>query len=159
MSSSRGPRSYPARRDRRGRGVRGSLLPPGLPLSRSRAEAFDDIVLDAVESLEPRWGDVLEHVEFAVEDVPTVEHSTPDDVIHMPNVVEDSTVPLSRLIPGGVVGDGQTLPPRIVIYRRPLEVRGQSQVDLVALVHDIVVEQVASLLGKDPDEIEDIDGD
>lgn len=135
------------------------LLPHGLPLSRSRAEAFDDIVLDAVESLEPRWGDVLEQVEFAVEDVPTVEHTSPDEIVHMPNVVEDSTVPLSRLIPGAVVGNGEAVPPRIVIYRRPLEVRGRSQDDLIALVHDVVVEQVATLLGKDPDEIDGIGDD
>lgn len=112
-------------------------------------------MLDAVESLEPRWGDVLEHVEFAVEDIPAVEHTSPDQVVHMPNVVEDSTVPLSRLIPGRVVGNGQSIPPRIVLYRRPLEVRGKSQSDLMALVHDVVVEQVASLLGKDPDDIDD----
>jgi hypothetical protein len=34
------------RRDRRGRGIRGPLLPPTLPAHRTRAERFDDQVLD-----------------------------------------------------------------------------------------------------------------
>jgi hypothetical protein len=44
-----------SRRDRHGRGLRGRLVPDGVPLARSRAEQFDDLVLDAVEDLERRW--------------------------------------------------------------------------------------------------------
>ena len=39
------------RRDRHGRGLRGRLVPPGVPLYRSRAEQFDDLVLEAVARL------------------------------------------------------------------------------------------------------------
>src|SRR5687768_15103843 len=69
------------RRDRHGRGLRGVLVPPvvrvngrevRVPLSQTRGERFDDLVLDAVEHLEERWGKQLEGVEFAVEDVPAV---------------------------------------------------------------------------------------
>lgn len=150
----RARRARPARRDRRGRGVRGRLLPTVIPLSRSRSELFDELVLDAVEHLEHRWGQQLSQIEFAVEDVPIVTHSSPDELIHSPNVIEDSTVPLSRLIPATVDGEGHHTPARIVVYRRPLEVRAHSPIDLVSLVHDVVVEQVANLLGKDPDEID-----
>jgi len=52
-------------RDRRGRGIRGPLAPAELPLSLTRAEKFDDLVLDAVERLEQRWPQ-LAAVEFAV---------------------------------------------------------------------------------------------
>lgn len=148
------PLSFPRRRDRRGRGLRGPALPIDAPVRRTRAEAFDDLVLDAIEHLQPRWSTELSSVEFAVEDVPAVEHTSPDDVIHLPNVVEDASVPLSRVIPGRVGADGRALPPRIVFYRRPLEVRGATAEDLRALVHDVVVEQVASLLGRDPDDID-----
>src|SRR5664280_777169 len=42
-----------------------------VPLARSRAEQFDDLVLDAVEQLEERWAGELAGGELAVEDVPT----------------------------------------------------------------------------------------
>jgi hypothetical protein len=53
------------RRDRHGRGLRGSLVPPGVPLHRTRGERFDDLVLLAVSQLEPRWETELSAVEFA----------------------------------------------------------------------------------------------
>src|SRR5690349_15109984 len=70
-----------SRRDRHGRGLRGRLVPDGVPLARSRAEQFDDLVLDAVEDLERRWERELAGVEFAVEDVPWVEHTNPEEVV------------------------------------------------------------------------------
>ena len=145
---------YPRARDRRGRGLRGSLFPSSVPVHRSRAQLFDDLVLDIVDQLDPRWQQVLQSVELAVEDVPPVTHSSIDDVIHQPNVIEDSSVPLSRLIPGHVDGLGREHLPRIVVYRRPMEVRGRSAADLSALVREVVVEQLANLLGVDPDEID-----
>jgi predicted Zn-dependent protease with MMP-like domain len=142
-----------ARRDRRGRGLRGRLVPPGVPLSRSRAQQFDDLVLDAVEHLERRWGKELEQVEFAVEDVPQVPAVATDTVFDS-DVVDDDAIPLARLLPADRDGDGQSTPPRIVVYRRPLEVRSLDRVDLADLVHEVVVEQVANLLGLDPDDVD-----
>ena len=43
---------------------------------------------------------------------------------------------------------------RIVIYRRPLELRAVDRDDLEDLVHDIVVEEVAQFLGMDPAEVD-----
>ncbi len=134
------------RRDRRGRGMRGRLVPPTLPLARSRAQQFDDLVLDAVEDLERRLGPDLEGVEFAVEDVPPEMSDFDEDVL------EDGMVPLARLLPATDGGAGT--PPRIVLYRRPLEARALDHEDLGDLVHDVVVEQIARLLGKDPDEVD-----
>jgi predicted Zn-dependent protease with MMP-like domain len=111
-----------------------------LPLRRTRAESFDELVLDAVEHLEDRWGKELTEVEFAVEEVPPV-----PDV----SLVENATVPLARLLPRS----GQT-PARVVIYRRPLEARAADRDDLGDLVHDVVVEQVAELLGLEPETVD-----
>jgi predicted Zn-dependent protease with MMP-like domain len=141
------------RRDRRGRGLRGRLVPPGVPLSRSRAQQFDDLVLDAVEHLERRWAAELEPVEFAVEDVPQVP-AVPETVVYGTEVVEDGAVPLARLLPPSRDAEGRPTPPRIVVYRRPLEARSLDRLDLADLVHDVVVEQVANLLGLDPDEVD-----
>ncbi len=149
------------RRDRRGRGLRGRLVPPtvsvggrdvDVPLSQTRGERFDDLVLDAVEHLEERWSTQLEGVEFAVEDVPPV----PVDGVLDEDVVADETaggaVPLGRLLAAG--SEDGAGPARIVVYRRPLEARAVDRLDLSDLVHDVVVDQVARLLGMDPDEID-----
>src|SRR3982751_6159540 len=85
-----------SRRDRHGRGLRGRLVPAEVPLARSRAEQFDDLVLDAVEDIERRWERELAGVEFAVEDVPWVEHTTPDEVVLDADVLDDGSVPLAR---------------------------------------------------------------
>lgn len=145
--SLRGP-GRRARRDRHGRGLRGRLVPASVPLARTRAEVFDDLVLDTVESLERRYARELAGVEFAVEEVP------PDLNVYDTDVLEDGDVPLARLLPSG---PGRIdLPPRIVLYRRPLEFRAADRDDLADLVHDVIIEQVANLLGLDP---EDVHGD
>ncbi|MGI8681783.1 MAG: metallopeptidase family protein [Mycobacteriales bacterium] len=140
------------RRDRHGRGLRGPLVPPGVPLARSRSEQFDDLVLDAVEHLEVRWETELAHVEFAVEEVPRI-GAAPSAGEDLTGVGEELTgddgVPLARLLPGS----GET-PSRIVVYRRPIEARAPDRGELADLVHDVIVEQVARLLGLDPDAID-----
>ncbi len=142
------------RRDRRGRGLRGPLAPADLPLSRTRGEEFDDLVLDAVEHLEHDWREELSGVEFAVEDVPYVESTDPDMLVHGSDVVEDGNVPLARLLEGSPEGARDPVAPRIVVYRRPLEVRARGRHDLAELIRDVLVEQVANLLGRDPEEID-----
>ena len=143
--SLRGPGRRP-RRDRHGRGLRGRLVPASVPLARTRAEVFDDLVLDTVESLELRYSRELAGVEFAVEEVP------PDLNVYDTDVLEDGDVPLARLLPGRP-GRSDT-PPRIVLYRRPLEFRAVDRDDLADLVHDVIIEQVANLLGLDPEDIQ-----
>jgi predicted Zn-dependent protease with MMP-like domain len=113
----------------------------------TRAEQFDELVLDAASRMEDRAGTTLGTLEFAVEDVP------PSD----PAPWESSDVPLGRLF----AAQGK-IPARIVVYRRPVETRATDARELAALVNDVVVEQVASLLGVDPRELDsgyDPDGD
>ena len=85
------------RRDRHGRGLRGALVPEDVPLHRTRAERFDELVLQAVARLEPQWEAHLSGVEFAVEEIP------PPDV---PPVTGRGPVPLSRLDPGSAQSPG-----------------------------------------------------
>jgi predicted Zn-dependent protease with MMP-like domain len=131
------------RRDRHGRGVRGLLVPPEVPIYRSRSERFDDLVLLAVTQLEPRWETELAGVEFAVEEIP------PSDVAGD----DPEPVPLSRLDLGSADtghADHPARPARIVIYRRPLMARAEGEDELGELVLDVVVEEFARLLGLDP---------
>ncbi|HEX6683276.1 MAG TPA: metallopeptidase family protein [Candidatus Limnocylindrales bacterium] len=125
--------------------MRGRLVPASVPLARTKAEIFDDLVLDTVESLEARYSTELAGVEFAVEDVP------PELNVYDSDVLEDGRVPLARLLPGRPGRHG--VPPRIVVYRRPLEFRATDRDDLGTLVRDVIVEQVANLLGLSPDDL------
>ena len=140
------------RRDRHGRGLRGPLAPAGSPLYRSRAERFDELVLQAVAQLEPRWESELAGVEFAVEEVPAAETPAadllPDDA---------DPVPLARLDPAWPEpGDPArpARPARIVLYRRPLLARADGEDELGELVLDVVIEEFARLLGLDPQAID-----
>jgi predicted Zn-dependent protease with MMP-like domain len=131
------------RRDRHGRGLRGLLAPPEVPLYRSRSEHFDDLVLLAVSQLEPRWEAELSGVEFAVEEIPPQDLASDDP----------EQVPLARLEPGLADGgspEHPARPARIVLYRRPLMARADGDEELGELVLDVVVEEFARLLGLDP---------
>jgi predicted Zn-dependent protease with MMP-like domain len=145
------PRGGRRRRDRHGRGLRGVLAQRPIPLAHSRGDAFDALVLSAVDHLQPRLGKRLESVEFAVEDVPPVAAVDAEDVAFDDDVLDDNAVPLSRLFRSGIAG----IPgPVVVVYRRPLESRAPRPDDLADLIHDVIVEQVARLLGTSPDEID-----
>ena len=160
------------RRDRHGRGLRGVLAPPGVPLYRTRTERFDDLVLQAVARLEPQWEAHLAGVEFAVEEIPPTE---------APAGNGRGPVPLSRLDPGSAQapaaepeGEGVRRevvikpepagplagepagrePPRIVVYRRPLMARADGDEDLGELVFEVVVEEFARLLGIEPRDVD-----
>ncbi|WP_299541956.1 metallopeptidase family protein [uncultured Streptomyces sp.] len=127
------PEPRPHRRDRHGRGMRGPVAPPQIPLSISRAETFRDLVRDSVERLERRWPQLAE-VDFLVLDVP--------------DALED-TVPLGRAV-SAVKG----APAQVVVYRRPVEIRSKNRDERALLVHEVVVEQVAELLGLAPESVD-----
>ncbi|WP_189218001.1 MULTISPECIES: metallopeptidase family protein [Streptomyces] len=129
----------PRRRDRHGRGMRGPVAPPQVPLSASRAEVFADLVQDSVERLERRWPQ-LDDIDFLVLEVPRLD---PDSAWN------DEAVPLGGTIPAR---DGRRA--RVVVYRRPVEIRTKGREERAALVHEVVVEQVAELLGLTPETVD-----
>ncbi len=120
----------------RGPGITPSL--PGRPELPTRGERFDELVLETVRDIDTRWQDRLGLVEYAVEDTPQL----PDDW-------SGETVPLASL----VRGQGQS-PTRLVLFRRPIELRSETTSELGALVLTVLVEQVAELLGRAPEEID-----
>ncbi len=101
----------------------------------SRSDAFDNLVLDAVDRIERRLRAGLGDIEMAVELVP------PSD----PDPWEPQQVPLAQLFPAD-----RGLPTRVVLYRRPLETRVEDPRELAAVVNDVVVEQLAVALGVEP---------
>lgn len=114
-------------------------MPAALPGTRNRAMRFDDLVLDAVAHLERGWREQMRPLEFAVEDVPPAD----------PTPWEGDDVPLGRFFPAT-----RDLPPRVVVYRRPLETRSLDDGDLGDLVQQVVVEQVAHALGVEPERLD-----
>lgn len=136
------PRAGAGRRDRHGRGLRGPLAPAVVPLSLTRGEQFDDLVLDAVEDLQQRLPD-LGGVDVVVEDVPPVDVLAPG-----------RPVPTGRA--EGAV-DGR--PARLVVHRRTVELRAHPGDDLADLVHAVVAEQAAALFGLTPEQVDPDYGD
>ncbi|MGH8963088.1 MAG: metallopeptidase family protein [Jatrophihabitantaceae bacterium] len=127
--------------------MRGPIAPPAVPLARTRGEEFDDLILDAVETLETHWAAELAGVEFAVEDVPPVLAGAELEA----DLVADRGVPLGRLYREGA----QDVPgPMVVVYRRPVEARAGELEDRGDLVFMVVAELVAELLGRDLDELD-----
>lgn len=114
--------------------MRGPVAPPQVPLSLTRAETFRDLVQDSVERLERHWPQLAE-VDFHVLEVPVD--------------VPDETVPLGVSVPAE-----RDRPARIVVYRRPVELRARSRDERALLVHEVVVEQVAELLGLAPESVD-----
>lgn len=129
------------------------MAPSALPLRRTPVEEFDALVMDAVlaieryltETMGPKFTS-LRHIEFAVDEVP------PPSQAYDLDVVEDRGVPLAKLYPaqpGTAASD-----PRIVLYRRPIELRADGKLELELLVRGVLAEQLALLLNLPPENLE-----
>ena len=102
--------------------------------------------MDVLDHLEAHGMTELDDVDFLVEDVPPL----PAEPAFDTDVLDDDAVPLARSIPADASGGKAT----IVMYRRPLEARALDDEDLEDLLHDAVIDRLAHLLGRDPDELD-----
>ena len=109
----------------------------GARLLVSRSERFDELALVVIDRLKQRWPSELASVEFGVEDTPMV-----------PVEWEHDPIPLATLI------QPVEQQARIVLFRRPIELRAHGRGELTALLYEVVIEQVAGLLGKEPEEVD-----
>ena len=135
-------RSGPGRRrDRHGRGPRGPLAPAAVPLSGTRADQFDDEVMAAVDrllgALAPETAARIGSLDVVVRDVPL-----------------PATDPEGEVVLGDAVPPSGGRPAQVVVYRRPVELRAVGRPELRALLRDVAAEQVATLLGVDPAELD-----
>lgn len=131
----------PRRRDRHGRGFRADLIPPHLPGYLTRRARFDADAADAAQAALERFPRRLEHVRVHVEEVP-------------PPITAGrgaAEIPLGRCIPAD-----RTSPPRVILYRRPIETRAQGPEDRLRMVRQVLSEQFGVLLGM---AAEDVDPD
>jgi len=112
-----------------------------LPRWLDRSGRFTALVHDEVRAVRRRWADELGELAVRVEDVP------PEDDEHGEGVLRDGTE-------GAGVALALARPGLLVVYRRPLELRAEDEQDLADLVHEVVVDALAELLGVDPDEVD-----
>lgn len=130
------------RRNRHGRGLRGELMLPTLPGYRTRSDLFDDLVLDSAQRLHDIWGKTLDGVRFAVEEIPP----------GLERLVADrSPAPMGAYEPA-TPAEG----PVITVYRRVVEQACGSREELQDLVHDVVVEHTAEMLGVPPESLDPV---
>jgi predicted Zn-dependent protease with MMP-like domain len=122
------------RRDRRGRGLRGPLLPGELPGARSRGEQFDELVVAELTRVAGRFRDELGVLDVLVDEVPQ------DDGEEV------------RLFRTSAAAEGR--PARLVVHRRPVEARARGVRAREDLVRHVVVEGVAELLGLSPEDVD-----
>jgi predicted Zn-dependent protease with MMP-like domain len=129
--------------DRHGRGMLGpisrpsSFAPRGLPLQRSAAAQFDEVVAIEVTRLEKRLPQVVTQVEFAIEDVPNLDGRSGE-------------IPLTHST-GGTSHE----PYRIVVFRRPIELRAErAGTGLAWLVRSALVLELADVLALSPEQID-----
>ena len=103
-----------------------------------------------------------DNIDFVVADVHALD--LPDgafDVVHAHQVLQHLADPVRALTemrrvcrPGGVVAARDGRRARVVVYRRPVEIRTKGRDERAALVHEVVVEQVAELLGLTPETVD-----
>lgn len=132
-------------RDRHARGLRGPLARtrPGIPpvpvnRARNRETFFTDAVAESVARIARRRPDALSRVQVGWEEVP-----------HLAVAWTGSQVPLAAAVEAT-----EDQPARVVVYRRPLELRAATPRGLKILVHRTVVEQLAALTGLGVDDLD-----
>jgi hypothetical protein len=153
-SARRGGRSVRRSVARRGRDMRGPLLPTTVPGWRSRAERFDMAVLEAYEPIERHWQERLSGLDVAVDDIPRISAKDPDSVQWPPEVVADGPIALARLVAAGVDTRGTATRARVVLFRKPIERRVKDSAELAELLHEILVAQIATYLSVEPSVID-----
>lgn len=134
------------RRDRRGRGLRGPLMPSGLPAAHTRNERFTEALAEAVERLAELCGSAVEAARFRSTMVPENLEELVQRVQALgADAVDDPTGSAHRAPDGTAV---------ITVYRRPIEARCPLESMLDELVYATVVEQWAALSGVSPETVD-----
>lgn len=120
--------------------MRGELLPQHLPGSRSRSEQFDEWVMESAQRLERLWGERIQDLQIVVQEIP-------DDLENMtPETLKDLLGSCSTAAPDR--------PAVITIYRHPVLMAARGLMPVNELVHDVVVEQTAELMGLAPEAVD-----
>lgn len=107
-------------------------------------------MLSSLERLDRRWSAELAGIEVVVADVPDADEGA--------SASGATEVPLGRAEPAR-----SNAPGRIVVHRRAVEARAAGRRERETLVHAVLVQQLAALLGLEPGTVDpdadDLGGD
>ncbi len=137
--------SLSSRRRRHGRGSRGPMFAPFIPLRATWAESFDAIVMWHRDEIRSRCPEV-DDIDLVVRDAPRSD----------PAPWESSTASLCRAFPADRMAG---LKPQLVFYRLPIHARvGRATIrdvgaPLHALIRTLLVEGYSELTGMSRDDL------
>ncbi|MFU0558492.1 metallopeptidase family protein [Gardnerella vaginalis] len=126
-------------RNRHGRGMRAPMFGTRLPRYRTASGMFDSKVAGQIRRLNSAWSNLIKDVQFAVEDVPPSQ----------PVLWENNKRIMSQAFPSS-----KGMPKRIVLYRLPLCTHVTSRAELQYAIRDEIVQRLAELYGRRPEEID-----
>jgi hypothetical protein len=119
-------------RNRHGRGARGPVTGPHLPMLHNRVDLFEMTVASTADYLKGLWPNELSHVRFEVA-------AAPIDTVGSDGVERWRVDPIER---------------RVILYRVPIQrlskLHRNDDIHRRMLVESCVFRAVAELLGKDP---------
>ncbi len=123
------------------------LEPDAIPIPRFSPEIFEEVVAEAVDSLNPETKTALERCEIAIEPVPAVwmvdtsdPSETPPDMLGL--FAGESELERSDF-------DTGALPPRIFLFQRNLERACRTHAELVEQIRVTLFHEVGHMLGFD----------
>lgn len=126
-------------RNRHGRGLRAPIFGTRLPQYRTASGMFDAMVAAQIRRLNSAWQALTKDVQFAVEDVPPSQ----------PLLWEQNRRILLQAFPAS-----RGMQSRIVLYRLPLCTHVSSRSELQYAIRDELVQCLAELYGRRPEEID-----
>lgn len=112
-------------------------------------EQFEELVAEAIDGMHARFQNLIAHVVFVVEDVPSSDQLTSleeTDGELILGLFEGPTMAEEKIAPW-------TLPPKITIFKKSSELEAKSHDDLRRIVRETVWHEVAHYLGMDEDEV------
>jgi predicted Zn-dependent protease with MMP-like domain len=123
---------------------------------------FERLVADAVATLPPELLRELDRVQLWIEEVPPDppgEGETPPlarYVVATPSRRRAGSAAAGSAAAGSATGPAAVPADRLILFRRPLELRATSKVDLAELVRFTVVHELAHHLGIDDDRLDEL---
>ncbi len=115
---------------------------PGQGWRAGSAARFDRLVGDALGELPPFILGHLENVAIVVEDVPPGDEVLLGLYEGVPRTERDGWAP--------------PLPDRITLYRRPLEARSRTKEELMLIIAETLVHEIAHPVGIDDDRLDEL---
>lgn len=108
----------------------------------------------AFAEIDGLWHERLTELDLAVDDIPRMLPRDADSVQWPDEVTADGPVPLARLIDAAVDARGRPTRARVILFRRPIELRAHHDEDLPEILREVLVQQVATYLGVDEETVE-----